>query len=212
MSDPKLSIEVARQAARWHQLDFPGSKTPILFFTLRRWLDCIPDTFHDPGKNAVFKEHFTKEMLSHELDIAQETPLRFNSKIMFCHNDLLSANIIENGGEVSFIDYEYAAYNYAAYDIANHFCEFAGFDCDYDLFPDKDFQCRWIAAYLGDASLEALEKWQEEVESYVPISHMYWTIWGLLQAANSDIDFDYLSYAVKRFKQYIKSKETNCSL
>lgn len=46
--------------------------------------------------------------------------------IVFCHNDLLLANVIYCGNTVSFIDYEYAGYNYQAFDIANHFIEFAG--------------------------------------------------------------------------------------
>lgn len=46
--------------------------------------------------------------------------------IVFCHNDLLLANVIHNSNSVWFIDYEYAGYNYQAYDIANHFAEFAG--------------------------------------------------------------------------------------
>jgi len=32
-----------------------------------------------------------------------------------------------------FIDYEYASYNYRGYDLGNHFAEYAGFDCDFDL-------------------------------------------------------------------------------
>ena len=50
------------------------------------------------------------------------------SPVVFCHNDLLLANVIYNEGKhtVTFIDYEYADYNYQAFDIANHFAEFAG--------------------------------------------------------------------------------------
>ena len=53
---------------------------------------------------------------------------KLNNQIVFCHNDLLLANIIfdENKHSIQFIDMEYAAPNYQLYDIANHFCEFAG--------------------------------------------------------------------------------------
>jgi len=33
-----------------------------------------------------------------------------------------------------FIDFEYGSYSYRGYDIANHFNEYAGFDCDYSLY------------------------------------------------------------------------------
>jgi len=50
------------------------------------------------------------------------------SPIVFCHNDLLLANVIYNAEKntVTFIDYEYSNYNYQAFDIGNHFAEFAG--------------------------------------------------------------------------------------
>jgi ethanolamine kinase len=50
------------------------------------------------------------------------------SPVVFCHNDLLLANIIYNAKKntVTFIDYEYSNYNYQAFDIGNHFAEFAG--------------------------------------------------------------------------------------
>ena len=36
-------------------------------------------------------------------------------------------------GKLYFIDFEYGSYSYRGYDIANHFNEYAGFDCDYDM-------------------------------------------------------------------------------
>lgn len=51
-----------------------------------------------------------------------------DSPIVFAHNDLLLGNILVDhiDNQVSFIDYEYAAFNFQAYDIGNHFDEFAG--------------------------------------------------------------------------------------
>ena len=37
-------------------------------------------------------------------------------------------------GRLYFIDFEYGSYSYRGYDIANHFNEYAGFDCDYSLY------------------------------------------------------------------------------
>lgn len=34
---------------------------------------------------------------------------------------------------VNFIDYEYAIPSPAAFDIANHFAEWGGYDCDYNM-------------------------------------------------------------------------------
>ncbi len=38
---------------------------------------------------------------------------------------------------MSFIDYEYATPSPAAFDIANHFAEWAGFECDHGAVPTR---------------------------------------------------------------------------
>jgi len=81
-----------------------------------------------------------------------DTPGLDGRDYVFGHCDLLSGNVIvqdktssktANGGSesedglVSFIDYEYATPSPAAFDIANHFAEWAGFDCDHGAVPTK---------------------------------------------------------------------------
>lgn len=65
-------------------------------------------------------------MLREELALLQSELSSVGSPIVFCHNDLLLANVIHRPTSVTFIDYEYASYNYQAFDIGNHFDEFAG--------------------------------------------------------------------------------------
>ena len=39
--------------------------------------------------------------------------------VVFCHNDALAGNILVNqGGEVSLIDFEYGGFNFRSFDIA----------------------------------------------------------------------------------------------
>lgn len=69
-----------------------------------------------------------RDILAKELVWLEEILVQTNNKIVFCHNDLLLANILHDHAKhsIEFIDFEYAGPNYQAYDIANHFCEFAG--------------------------------------------------------------------------------------
>lgn len=64
--------------------------------------------------------------MKEELEELKKTLENVSNPVVFCHNDLLLANIIHRNNSVTFIDYEYAGYNYQAFDIANHFAEFAG--------------------------------------------------------------------------------------
>jgi hypothetical protein len=61
-------------------------------------------------------------------------------------------------------------------------------------------------------SLEAPTKDQvaklyDEVNGFSLASHFYWGLWAMIQAMVSDIDFDYMEYAVLRFDEYDKRKE-----
>lgn len=127
--------------------------------------------------------------------------------VVFCHNDLLAGNIIwnEKQNKIRFIDFEYATYNYRGYDIANHFCEFAGFECNWNAVPSHEFQLQWsrwyLASYYGEIEEKLLQELMEEIQLFIPYSHLYWSLWALHQAANSSVDFDYLGYAAKRLGQ-----------
>lgn len=120
-------------------------------------------------------EHLRSEGASTSTDFfyAAGTELAFQK--VFCHNDLLSGNIlIQNTisvnpsravGEVTIIDYEYAGYNSRAYDLANHFNEFAGFDFNIrEKFPSKELRSMYIGSYLEDAL--SLVHADQEVASY----------------------------------------------
>ena len=74
------------------------------------------------------KKVLPKNELEREISLMEGILSKLGSPIVFCHNDLLLANILYDaqGCAVSFIDFEYAGPNYMAFDIANHFNEFAG--------------------------------------------------------------------------------------
>ncbi|KAJ2721064.1 hypothetical protein GGI07_004207 [Coemansia sp. Benny D115] len=204
---------IAKKLAEWGQVDLPGDHSPHLFSTLRRWIADIPPNYANPKDNETFHGYFTHTGLLDEINDLESMLVKLNSPIVFSHNDLLSGNIImsESQDEVFFIDYEYATYNYRGFDIANHFNEYAGFECDYSRYPKKENQLAWFKVYLDqlsmDSSPEELEKMYREVSFFQLGSHAYWGIWGLVQAHVSDIDFPYMDYAKMRFEQYYKIKK-----
>ncbi|XP_066481040.1 ethanolamine kinase 2 isoform X2 [Tiliqua scincoides] len=170
------------------------------------------------------------EVLEEEICWMKEHLSQLGSPVVFCHNDLLSKNIIYNEaeGHVRFIDYEYTGYNYQAYDIGNHFNEFAGLnEVDYSLYPCREVQLQWLWHYLqaykrlgledqgegsksrgesGAVSEGELETLYVQVNQFALASHFIWACWGLIQAQFSTIDFNFARYADIRFKQYFKAK------
>lgn len=109
----------------------------------------------------------------------------------------------------------------AAFDIANHFAEWGGFDCDFTVLPTKSQRHDFIAEYTrtyfsmlpSTASTECsphtshnldaeIKKLEAEVDMYRGVPGFYWGIWSLIQATISQIDFDYASYAEVRLGEY----------
>ncbi|KAJ8914591.1 hypothetical protein NQ315_017296 [Exocentrus adspersus] len=91
-----------------------------------------------------------------------------------------------------------------------------GLDLDYSLYPDKAFQTEWITAYLTEynerpPTEEEVEDLYVQVNRFVLASHLFWAIWACIQAEHSYINFDYLGYAMVRFKEYFARKAT-CSI
>lgn len=90
----------------------------------------------------------------------------------------------EEAKEVNFIDYEYATPSPAAFDIANHFAEWGGFDCDYNMLPTRKVRREFLAEYLKSyskylglsdlSSPSAVEKIFADVDRFRGIPGFYW--------------------------------------
>lgn len=187
---------------------------------------CVAELSQRPGlgQNAV--------CLSSTPDF--EDTLTRTKQLVFAHCDLLSGNVIvlpknenaSNGNgatkatdedvSVTFIDYEYATPSPAAFDLANHFAEWGGFDCDYNTLPTRAQRREFIQDYIHsyfslfpaskapskvDEAAE-VERLFAEVDHFRGLPGFYWGIWALIQATISQIDFDYASYAETRLREY----------
>lgn len=60
------------------------------------------------------------------------------------------------------------------------------------------------------SSSEDLSRIKDELHkaalAYVPISHLMWGLWGLIQAKTSNCDYDFVDYARQRLQQYHATK------
>ncbi|KAI6188151.1 hypothetical protein M3Y98_00323300 [Aphelenchoides besseyi] len=106
------------------------------------------------------------------------------------------------------IDFEYASYNYRGFDFANHFVEFSiNYNIDYspyyemmpDKFPSKKQMHDFMLSYLkelhpglSESSLEPqAEAMVMETIPFIPVSHLFWGVWGLLQVEVSPVGFGF---------------------
>ncbi|KAH6833645.1 Protein kinase superfamily protein [Perilla frutescens var. hirtella] len=214
MRKPKLVAEIAKQLRRFHEVEIPFSREPQLWNDITKFFTrALTLKFDDSEKQKKF-EMVSFEEINKEVNDLKAMTDRFNAPVVYCHNDLLSGNLMLSEDEVKlyFIDFEYGSYNYRGFDLGNHFNEYAGYDCDYNQYPSKDEQFYFFKHYLRpdgphEVSNEALDTLYAETSAYMLASHLYWALWALIQAKMSPIDFDYLSYFFLRYNEYKKQKD-----
>lgn len=84
-------------------------------------------------------------------------------------------------------------------------------DIDYSLYPSREYQLDWLRVYLtnyhknDDVAIndEYLNEMYVQVNQFALAAHLFWTIWALIQAEHSEIDYDFLEYvnfAINSFK------------
>ncbi|KAK2966293.1 hypothetical protein RJ640_018104 [Escallonia rubra] len=219
MRNPKLAAEIAKQLHKFHQVEIPGSKEPQLWNDIFKFYEQASNLKFDDSEKQQKYETISFEEVHSELVELKELTGHLDAPVVFAHNDLLSGNLMLNEDEekLYFIDFEYGSYNYRGFDIGNHFNEYAGYDCDYSLYPNKDEQYHFFRHYIepdrpDEVSAEDLDALYIETSCYTLASHLYWALWALIQAKMSPIEFDYLGYFFLRYGEYKRQKDKCLSL
>ncbi|CAI5454633.1 unnamed protein product [Caenorhabditis angaria] len=207
MRQQSYQSKIARAISHLHTT-IPSDSEPCLFDKIRHFNNAFIPKYDDTKKQQIYSKHFP-ENLELEIQKLEKLILESDEIVAFCHNDILVHNIVYDpkNDSINFIDYEYASTNYALFDIANHFCEYAGVEDipDYSQCLKKSQKIEFLEAYLGDKKTpERLDQIMQRIPLFEAASHLFWSIWALVQSQNSVIEFDYLTYGASRYEQYIK--------
>ena len=103
-----------------------------------------------------------------------------------CHNDLLNANFIDDGRRLRIVDWEYAGMGDVFFDLAN-------FSVNHGL--DEEARDALLEAYVG--ALRPGDRRVLELMRFM--SDFREAMWGVVQAAVSELDFDFAAYADEHF-------------
>lgn len=107
-----------------------------------------------------------------------------------CHNDLLAANLIEDGAQIWIIDYEYSGNNDACFELGNIWSE-AGLSLDHLAELVGQYYGRILRNKLARARLFGL------------MSKYGWTLWASIQHSVSTMDFDFWSWGMEKYDRAI---------
>ena len=103
-----------------------------------------------------------------------------------CHNDLLNANFIDDGARIRIVDWEYAGMGDVFFDLAN-------FSINHGL--SREEREVLLAAYFGDVRAEH----ERALELMLFMSDFREAMWGVVQGAVSELDFDFAAYTAEHF-------------
>ena len=198
---------------------------PNVWTVLQKWIIALPqDTQEQRDRQQVLQ----RELESSVKRLGNLSTLT-NGDYVLSHTDLLSGNVIVHPDDhehsekqertVSFIDYEYTTPAPQAFDLANHFAEWIGLDCDMNNIPTRPERHAFIERYVksfnthkspkqkeGQVPNQSLrndvDKLMSDVDQFRGIPGLYWGTWAIIQSVISSIDFDYVTYAETRLGEY----------
>jgi thiamine kinase-like enzyme len=113
-----------------------------------------------------------------------------------CHNDLLNANFIDDGERLRIVDWEYAGMGDRFFDLAN-------FSINHEL--DVEARSELLRAYAGEVRGED----ERALELMRFMSDFREAMWGVVQSAVSELDFDFDGYAAEHFARLERTAATS---
>jgi thiamine kinase-like enzyme len=105
-----------------------------------------------------------------------------------CTNDLVAENIIDEGGTLRLIDFDYSGNNDPCSELGNACQELQYTEAQY---------AELCAAYFGEPHRHLLAR----MHLYAIMSDVVWTLWGFIQHKISQLDLDFLTYANGRWER-----------
>lgn len=115
---------------------------------------------------------------------------------VFGHNDLLAANLIDDGDRLWLIDWDYAGFNSPLFDLAN-------LASNNEL--DRDQERHLLALYFGRAPDRDLLGRYGAMKC---ASLLRETMWSMVSEVHSDLDFDYPAYTRENLDRFERALST----
>ncbi len=175
MREPEMLARVARALRAFHDgQQIPGS------FDSFRVVETYRETALDRG-GAIPPAYDRAHAIAREIEArrAAATPVP-------CHNDLLNANFLDDGERLRIVDWEYAGMGDRFFDLAN-------FSINHELGR------RGARRPCSTPTARRPRTTQRALELMRFMSDFREAMWGVVQTAVSELDFDFAAYASEHF-------------
>ena len=118
-----------------------------------------------------------------------------NDRLVPCHNDLLSANIINQDNQIIIIDFDYSGNNDPCFELGNLSVEME--------YNDEQIN-KLVRSYYGEINENIISR----VNLQAVVSDIGWSLWSYVQVKNSNLNFDYNAHAIYRLERAINKMES----
>jgi thiamine kinase-like enzyme len=112
---------------------------------------------------------------------------------VLCHNDLMPANLMDDGRKLWLVDWEYAGAGHPLFDLGNAAAN-AGFTDEQDFALLESYRGR-----IDDRELSILR-------IFKAVSLLRESLWSTIQTVASDIEFDYHKYGAQNLQAYREAR------
>jgi len=110
--------------------------------------------------------------------------------VVFGHNDLLAANILDDGARLWLLDWEYAGFNSPLFDLG-------GLASNSEM--PADLSEALLASYFG-RPIDALLR--RQAAAMTAASLLRETLWAMVSEIHSSVDFDYAAYTAENLARF----------
>jgi thiamine kinase-like enzyme len=110
--------------------------------------------------------------------------------VVFGHNDLLAANILDDGKKLWLLDWEYAGFNSPLFDLG-------GLASNSEM--PADMAEALVSAYFGRPVDDDLRR---KAAAMTAASLLRETLWAMVSEVHSTVDFDYAAYTAENLARF----------
>jgi thiamine kinase-like enzyme len=110
--------------------------------------------------------------------------------LVFCHNDLLAANFIDDGKRLWLVDWDYAGWNSPLFDLG-------GLSSNNSF--DADQNSAMLEAYF---ERPLTQKLRYRFQAMLCASLLRESLWSMVSESKSNIDFDYVAYTSENLRRF----------
>lgn len=110
--------------------------------------------------------------------------------VVFSHNDLLAANVLDDGKRLWLLDWDYAGFNSPLFDLG-------GLASNSEM--PADMAEAFVSAYFGRPVDDELRR---KAAAMTAVSLLRETLWAMVSEIHSTVDFDYAAYTAENLSRF----------